>query len=90
MRVDDGHVERRDHPLVDVNLRDKDGQTALYVASVTGNDEIVKIILEHPDINVNKGRTADGKTPLIVAAEEGHLSTVLLLVGHPKLDINKA
>ena len=79
-----------EHPLVDVNKGDDEGQTALYVASEIGLEDSVNVILRQPDVNINKGRTTDGKTPLIVAAEEGRMSIVQLLTSHADIQVNKA
>jgi ankyrin repeat protein len=40
------------HPQIDVNLADDKGQTALSWASKRGHRDIVKLLLEHPQINV--------------------------------------
>jgi len=37
----------------DVNAQDDDGSTALMCASEHGYSEMVKLLLEHPDIDAN-------------------------------------
>ena len=59
---------------------DDDGFTALHWASYAGNEEIVRMLLEHGchcDIPTNAGETA-----LHLAAHRGHLSTVQTLLDH--------
>ena len=54
----------RDHPEIDVNwANDYDFRwTALHAASYHGHDEVVKLLLAHPDINVN-AMSQHGQTP---------------------------
>lgn len=72
----------------DVNLRDYSGQTALHCAAAFGKHEVVKYLLDRPDVNPtikdDKGRTA-----LHCAAGNGHLEVVQMLrQGRLKLNAN--
>lgn len=51
---------------VDVNARDKDGNTALHVAATSGRGHIVRLLLEQKDIN-DAIANNQGKLPLDVA-----------------------
>ncbi|KAI0203225.1 oxysterol-binding protein [Astrocystis sublimbata] len=51
---------------MDVNARDKDGNTPLHVAATHGRGPIVKLLLEHKDIN-DAISNNQGKLPLDVA-----------------------
>jgi len=45
----------RDHPDINVNwtIPEYNHQTALHIASILGHAEVVKLLLAHPDIDVN-------------------------------------
>ena len=86
------------HPDIDVNLQDKDDCTALMIAIIGGNKDIVELLLKyeniekHKKINVNLPGP-DDCTALILAVEannveENKLEMVKLLLEHPGIDIN--
>ncbi|KAE8335852.1 hypothetical protein BDV24DRAFT_155688 [Aspergillus arachidicola] len=57
------------------------GETAIYAAARSGNEEYVDLLLEHgryPDVDVPE--TVHGWTPLFVACVEGHRAVVKLLL----------
>ncbi|RAQ52493.1 ankyrin repeat-containing protein [Aspergillus flavus] len=57
------------------------GETALYAAARSGNEEYVDLLLEHgrhPDVDVPE--TVHGWTPLFIACVEGHRAVVKLLL----------
>lgn len=47
-----------------VNAKGKKGRTVLHTAAMTGDDETIKLILVHPDIDINL-RNDEGNTPLM-------------------------
>lgn len=51
---------------IDVNAQDEYGLTALHVAVTFGLDDIVSVLLEHPDIDINS-KDLHGNTPLLLA-----------------------
>ncbi len=51
--------------------------------------EVVKVLLEVPGIDVNKGCGYGCDTPLIAAARNGSTESVKLLMKHPRIEINK-
>ncbi|XP_013391240.1 ankyrin-1-like [Lingula anatina] len=56
------------------------GQTALHIALLTGNADMVKLLLDSgAEVNAEN---EDGRTPLYWAAEEGHEDIVKLLLEH--------
>ncbi|MER5602084.1 ankyrin repeat domain-containing protein [Streptomyces sp. NPDC002265] len=62
---------------------DRDGTTPLYLASVQGEAEIARLLLEagaRPDVE-SRGDGSDG-TPLCAAACWGHTETVRALLAH--------
>ncbi|TMW55930.1 hypothetical protein Poli38472_008578 [Pythium oligandrum] len=65
---------------VDTTLCDKDGKTALHVASENGHVEVVKALLTHGvDTDL---LNSEGKTALHVAAHWGHIEVVGALLKH--------
>jgi ankyrin repeat protein len=62
--------------------------TTLYIASKNNNHDVVKILLEHPDIDINKKSIAE-ETPLWVAARNDCEEVARLLLEHGA-DINLA
>lgn len=59
--------------------------TALHSAISTGQIEIIQMLLAHPDIKVNKGKTI---TPLVFAIHKTNINIIDLLLQHPRIDIN--
>jgi uncharacterized protein len=57
---------------LDPNLRDEQGQAALYVALRTPSLAAADALLAHPQLDVNAVNAA-GETPLMMAALRGHL-----------------
>ncbi|XP_065826102.1 death-associated protein kinase 1-like isoform X2 [Oscarella lobularis] len=70
----------------DINIRDKNGLTALHVASFNGQTAVTKYLIDHCGVNVDD-QDNDGWTSLMCACQEGHLKTVQLLVSK-QCDIN--
>ncbi|KAF4517968.1 hypothetical protein B566_EDAN005335 [Ephemera danica] len=67
--------------VIDVNLKTKNNQTALHLASLLGHEEVVKLLLNDSQTETDPIDYA-GETPLHVAACNGHLSIVKLLLSH--------
>lgn len=74
------------HTLVDVNVKDASGLTALMVASGAGHARIVSFLLyNNADVNMIDEK---GKTALMSASENGHCAVVRLLLGNNNIKIN--
>ena len=78
-----------------VNIMDVTGYTALCIAAKNLNELIVDILLNHPNIDVNKNNTDNGFMPLIHAiletikhGSEGYI-TVATLLSHKNIDPNQ-
>lgn len=70
----------------DVNLKDADSRTTLYILALENKIKIVKYLLEHSNINVNIP-DSEGRTALHVASWQGHLEMVKLLISQGKFDM---
>ena len=77
----------RNHPEVNVNWADDEFcQAPLHAASINGHVEVVKLLLAHPDINVNV-RSNAGQTPFSKGCSLGHVSVVEVLLKDPRVDV---
>ena len=65
-----------------------DQSTELYTAAREGRTDVVKELLTHSDIDVNKGSNA-GDTPLYTAARWGRTDVVKELLSRSDIDVNK-
>lgn len=76
---------------VRINSESADGDTALHYACADNrvSPEIISILLERPDIQVNKLSIGSGQTPLIKAIASGRLDKVKLLMERSDIDMSK-
>ena len=65
----------------DVNLKNPFSWTALHIASWIGNYDIVKCLLDHPDIDISIKDTL-GRSSIDIAKSNGHPEIVMLLTNH--------
>ncbi|KAL8715009.1 MAG: hypothetical protein Q9220_000966 [cf. Caloplaca sp. 1 TL-2023] len=67
---------------VDVNHRTSSGETALYLASQYGSEEIVRMLLDAEDAHTALEICESSRrwTPLFIACVEGHLAVTRLLL----------
>ncbi|KAH7159349.1 hypothetical protein DER46DRAFT_702396, partial [Fusarium sp. MPI-SDFR-AT-0072] len=72
---------------VDVNSKDKDGQTPLSCAAINGHEVIVKLLLETEKVDVNS-KDQNGWTPLVLTAIMGHEGIAKLLLETEKVDLD--
>ena len=70
-----------------VNTRGLYGATLLMVAIARSRDDMVSLLLAHPEIRVNQKADAGG-TALHTAVEKGTHKALDLLLAHPDLDVN--
>jgi serine/threonine-protein phosphatase 6 regulatory ankyrin repeat subunit B len=71
---------------IDVNIQNKDGYTALNMASANGRlDKVKELLNQGIDVNI---QDSDGWTALIWASFKGHLDIVKELLKRDKIDVN--
>ena len=76
------------HPGFEVNLPDKNGNTALMLACTHNNIEAVKILLAEQNVNVNL-QNEDGNTALTLACTQNNIEVVKILLAHQNVNINQ-
>ena len=79
-------------PRVYVNGRAKRagwGCMPLTAAAEGGHEEVVRVLVKRPDIDVNR-KTGRGWTALMCAAWRGHVGVVRVLLEMPGTDVNSA
>jgi ankyrin repeat protein len=75
-------------PNIDPNKTHKEtGTTPLYIAAYFGHERVVKALLSHSSIQVNRGKGET--TPLFMAAQEGREGVVKMLLNCKDIDIEK-
>jgi len=75
----------RDHPEINVNCVD-DESTPLQAASLFDSVEIVKLLLAHPNIDVNL-KDIFGRPPISYGCYGGFVSVVQVLLKDPRVDV---
>ena len=60
--------------------------TPLHIASIRGHLEVVKLLLAHPNINVNL-KDNDGQTLFLLGCLNGHVLVVRVLLKDPRVDV---
>jgi ankyrin repeat protein len=66
--------------LVDVNMVDKCGQTAFFMACLHGHGEVIQLLSVHRDIDASITRDSDHASPLQVACMMGHSSDTIATI----------
>ncbi|XP_058464595.1 uncharacterized protein LOC131438512 isoform X2 [Malaya genurostris] len=71
----------------DINSKDADSRTTLYILALENKLKVVKFLLEysHADVNIPDG---EGRTALHVASWQGHAEMVKLLITLGNADVN--
>ena len=72
---------------VDVNEKDKDGQTPLHLAAKKGHAEVVRMLFAFK-ADVSE-KDAQGESPLHGAAEKGHPQVARMLITKLNADVNE-
>ena len=75
------------HPELNVN-KDVNGKNALLAATEEGHAEVVRVLLQHYDIDTNIERQGNKGNALFVASEIGHSEIVRQLLSQPQIEVN--
>jgi len=78
------------HPNIKINKTNSRGHTCIYEACQIGATAIVKILLNHKDIDLNIQTKQNGNTPLMAAIRENNhnLELIDILLECKDIDIN--
>ncbi|KAJ5979595.1 hypothetical protein N7481_006893 [Penicillium waksmanii] len=71
----------------DVNLRDGDGRTPLFVAATSGQEAIVRMLLGRKDVNADLADN-QGHTPLLEASRKGNVAIIEQLLAAENVNVN--
>ena len=77
-----------EHSLVDINWETIGGWTAIMTASWEGHTEIVKLLLERPEIDVNLKDEEWDRTALMLASLNCRTEIVRVLLERPEIRVN--
>ena len=70
-----------------INVKNKDGYTVLYLACRGKKEDIVRLLIES-NADVNICHEIDGDTPLMIACSEGYVKITEYLLESSKVSIN--
>jgi len=73
----------------DVNWKDNDGISGLFIAASNNYGDLLELLLTQTGVNVNIGNDRCNFTPLMVACGEGHENIVRRLCEAPGIELNK-
>jgi ankyrin repeat protein len=76
-----------DYSVLDVNTKDSDGYTALFIAVSRRNYKVIELLLNHLKIDVNV-KSKGGETALILGVKNGYDRCIELLLNHPGINVN--
>ena len=66
------------------------GENSLLIATENGYSDVVKQLLNHPEIDINIGKNGNGGSALYIASENGHTEIVEDLLAQPQVFVNIA
>eukprot|EP00833_Pecoramyces_ruminatium_P005085 jgi/Orpsp1_1/1179117/evm.model.c7180000067990.1 len=72
---------------VNINITDDMGKTSLMKAASEGQVEVVKLLLKHPYLDINK-QDIQFQTALMMASINGHTDVVKELLNYKGIDVN--
>jgi ankyrin repeat protein len=74
-------------PDVGINEGER-GFASIHTAARDGCVDVMKVLLSHEGIDVNRKTLVGGRTPLLVAASKGKSGIVGLLLAQPSIETN--
>ena len=76
------------HPQIDVNKVDRDGECALHCAVFRDNHEGMAALLARQDLTTINQRENQGRTPIMKALQQNAVTCFNLLLAHPEVDLD--
>ena len=76
-------------PDIDINVRNKDGQTPLNLAVYNGNVSLVEVFLADQRIDVNKPNTGGKENALLIASVIENTTLLNMLLRHNQTSVNQ-
>ena len=78
-------------PNSDINVVDGKGRTPIYLSSMMGHIESVKVLLDNPQEDPNKGMVSIGHTDTAfsIASEKGHFKIMWHLLQHHETNVSE-
>lgn len=71
-----------------MNARDRRGRTPIHVASEGGHVDVIRLLLEKPDIEINAEVQLYWGAALSIASHHGRVDVVKLLTQRAEIDVN--
>ena len=62
----------------------------IWMSASLGHEQVVRVLLSHPALDVNRVQTRSSMSALFMASQNGHPACVKLLLAHPAIDVNRA
>ena len=90
-------IEKKNYKMIDLLLKRKDidvnlmgffNESALFSAIKIGDKDLIRRLLERPDININVKNYYDADSPLILLIEKGYMDLAKIILNNKSLDIN--
>ena len=75
------------HPEIDINQQNKDGNTILMNEAIKWNKKAVYTLINQPNINLNIQDTR-GNTALMTAIEQWQIEIAVMLINQPDINID--
>ena len=72
-----------------INTLDEKGRTPMYIASMVGHLNAIKVLLTHANINPNIGLKFDGGTAFSIASKKSRFEIMKKLISHEKTDVSR-
>lgn len=73
---------------ININAVNDEGKTLLMIATYNGDVDAVRLLLQHPDIDVNVKSKVYEESALLTSIKRSEFQIFNLLMQHPKINVN--